>query len=238
MRTFSFNGIKKKYLIPLFGFNREPWAPVEREYQDIRSRPGVYMRSKRIVKQRTFSIPVVLHDMEMDYNKLKEDLATWLIHDEAKPLIFDDEPNRIYFAVIDGSFSPDDIVTFGKGTLTFVCPSPYKYGFEDTIPIGDYPIINDGNVKTPPILTMKITSPSSTYSLNNGAGKNIKLTYPFKTNDIVVVDMDKRKIIINGSLQMQTLDLYSEFFDLMPGENRVLLSENATATVTFRPMWM
>ncbi len=43
-------------------------------------------------------------------------------------LIFDVEPNRTYLAVVDDSFDPDEFVKLGMGTITFICPMPYKLG--------------------------------------------------------------------------------------------------------------
>ena len=238
MRTFTFNDTKKDYLIPLFGNNREPWAPIERQYQEFPGRPGVYMRKKRIVKQRTFTVPVLLHDLDMNYNELKEDLAAWLIHDEPKPLIFDDEPNRIYYAVVDGAFNPEDIVTFGKGTIPFVCPNPYKYGFEESIILGNFPIRNEGTVETSPIFSVKFIAGASEFIFTHQNGKFVRIIYNFSVNDLLVVDMDKRKITINNNVKMTTLDLNSNWFSLNPGKNEIIVSSGAKTTITFKPKWL
>ncbi|MGE7650472.1 distal tail protein Dit [Peribacillus frigoritolerans] len=238
MRTFTFNGIKKDYLIPLFGNNREPWAPVERQYQEIPGRPGSYMRNKRIVKQRSLPVPVLIHDLNMDYNELKEDLAEWLIHDEAKPLIFEDEPNRIYYAVVDGAFNPEDIVVFGKGTIPFVCPDPYKYGPEETIILGTPPIQNVGTVESHPVFSIKFTAPVSEFKLTHGNGKFVRVIYNFVANDLLVIDMNKRKITINNNVRMTSLDLNSNWFSFQPGNNTITSSTGATTTIKFRPKWL
>ena len=59
---------------------------------------------------------------------LKEEIASWLITDQPAELIFDVEPNRTYLAVADDSFDLDEFVTLGIGTITFICPMPYKLG--------------------------------------------------------------------------------------------------------------
>ncbi|MCK1982236.1 MULTISPECIES: distal tail protein Dit [Peribacillus] len=238
MRTFTFNDIRKDFVIPLFGNNREPWAPIERQYQDVPGRAGVYMRNKRVVKQRNINVPVLIHDLDTDYNELKEELAEWLIHDEPKPLVFDDEPNRIYYAVVDGAFNPEDIVTFGKGTIPFVCPNPYKYGYEESIILGNYPIRNEGTVEASPIFSVKFSAAASEFTFTNDKGKFVRIIFNFVANDLLVVDMDKRKITINNNVRMTTLDLNSTWFSLQPGNNVITVSSGATTTIIFSPRWL
>lgn len=78
---------------------------------------------------RVLSIPVgIIVPDGSDLEIIKEEIADWLITDQAAELIFDVEPNRTYLAVVDDSFNPDEFVTLGIGTIKFVCPIPYKLG--------------------------------------------------------------------------------------------------------------
>ncbi|PGL18227.1 distal tail protein Dit, partial [Bacillus thuringiensis] len=52
-----------------------------------------------------------------DLETLKEEIAAWLITEEAVELVFDATPDRTYLAIIDEDFNLDDFVTLGKGTL-------------------------------------------------------------------------------------------------------------------------
>ncbi|MGY6209735.1 distal tail protein Dit [Cytobacillus firmus] len=143
MENLSFNGITKGYVQVVSGSNRQPWAPVERDYQEVPNRPGAYMRKKKKTKPRPLPIPVLIKAKDIaDLQKLKEDLAAWLVHDDPKPLILDDEPDRIYYAVVDGSFDPDELVNFGQGVIPFICPDPYKYGEEQT---AEHPIMESAS---------------------------------------------------------------------------------------------
>ncbi|QNU05489.1 distal tail protein Dit [Peribacillus butanolivorans] len=147
MNSFTFDSISKPYLTALKGSNRQPWAPIEWTYQDVPKRPGA-LPVKKNTRVRPLTIPVFLKSNSIeDLQKVKEDLAEWLIHDEPKPLIFDDESNRIYYAVVDGSFDPDEILKWGQGVIPFICPDPYKYGDEESLLLGDYPIRNEESVK-------------------------------------------------------------------------------------------
>ncbi|WP_026581019.1 distal tail protein Dit [Bacillus sp. J33] len=151
--SLSFNGIKKDYLILERGKRRSAFAPIKRNLLQIPGRPGAYLESTdtevRIIEQ-----PIVIngHD-RLDVRKLEEDLSEWLITEQAGALIFDDEPGRTYYAVVDGSLDIEDIARFGRGTITFVCPDPYKYGVSKfaVLPAEASSVVYDGSVETYPI---------------------------------------------------------------------------------------
>jgi predicted phage tail component-like protein len=130
MNQLTFNGITKSYLQVLRGSDRPSWAPVEREWIEIPGRMGALL-SKTKMKVKAYNIPVLIEaNNTADLQKVKEDMADWLIHDGPKELIFDDEPDRVSFAVVDGNFNPEEIVGNGKGVITFLVPDSLKYGPE------------------------------------------------------------------------------------------------------------
>jgi predicted phage tail component-like protein len=160
MKSFTFNGIKKDYIQALRGSNRPAWAPIERQYIEILSRAGAYPLGKK-TRPRPLPVPVLIKAKDIaDLQKLKEDLAAWLITDEPKELIFDDEPDRVYYAEVDGEFNPEEIIKYGQGVINFICPDPYKYGVEHTIiiPSGTniFDIENTGTAEAEPKLKITV----------------------------------------------------------------------------------
>jgi predicted phage tail component-like protein len=128
VNSFSFDSIKKPYLICEIGKRRSAFAPIKQDLIYVLNRPGALLGSTntdiRVIEQ-----PIVINGKDrLEVRALEEDLADWLITSESKPLIFDDEPNRVYFAKVDGSLNIEDIARFGRGTITFICLDPYKYG--------------------------------------------------------------------------------------------------------------
>jgi predicted phage tail component-like protein len=57
-----------------------------------------------------------------------EQLGQWLATDGPQPLIFSDKPDRVYYAIVQGSTSLEKMVQFGQGTITFYLPDPFSYG--------------------------------------------------------------------------------------------------------------
>lgn len=166
MDQLYFNGESRKYLRPLRGSNRPAWAPVEREWIEISGRPGALL-TKTKKKVRVYNIPVLIEASSVAHlQTIKEDLADWLIHEDPKELVFDDEPNRVNFAVVDGSFNPDELVRVGKGVITFICGDPYKYGgIKDPVftnLVSPIVLANVGTANTPPTFRF-VLSKSTTY---------------------------------------------------------------------------
>lgn len=239
MKNFSFNGITKPYIKVLRGSNRTPWAPVVRGYQEVPGRPGAQLIKKPRTQPRSLPIPVYFKAGSIgDLQKMKEDIAAWLIHDDPKPLIFDDESDRTYYAVVDGSFDVEEFVRVGSGTIPFICPDPYKYGEEKTVPIlSGGKIVNNGTVETSPIITVTFEVAAQNFTITCG-GKVVRIFYNFIKNDILTIDLAKRKVLINGKLNMQTYAWDSQPFSLMPGNNTLTFTTGATVKITYKERWL
>lgn len=128
--NLSFNGITKPYILSVRK-ERPVFAPVKRNYLYIPGMPGAHLESTDTdIRVQPVTVWV---DSEgyPSLQKLKEDMAAWLIHSDEKPLIFEDEPDRVCFAAVDGSLNLDEIVTAGVGTINFVSSDPYKYSTEE-----------------------------------------------------------------------------------------------------------
>ena len=163
--SLSFNGNKEDYLICERGKRRSAFAPIKRILLAIPGMPGAYLESTdtevRIIEQ-----PIIIKaDDRIGQRILEEDLAAWLITKEPAPLIFEEEPKRVYYAVVDGSLNIDDIAKFGKGTITFICLDPRKYSSTLKQPTYSYlqddfnnPIVFDvgGTTDTAPIITVTL----------------------------------------------------------------------------------
>ncbi|MDY8166079.1 phage tail family protein [Bacillus thuringiensis] len=164
---FSFNGKRNPNVIPLQGKKRPAWAPLERTFLEVPHYPGGRLIRTQ-TKMRKIIVPVSLFYESMEEaEKLKEEIANWLITDQPQELIFDDEKDRTYLAVIDESFDPQQLVNLGEGVLTFVCEMPYKLGPTKTVEfemdgrglIAN--VQNKGTVHSNPIIEIEITKPNT-----------------------------------------------------------------------------
>ncbi|MFS0594234.1 distal tail protein Dit [Cytobacillus horneckiae] len=165
MFSFSFNGIKKSYIFCDEEKRRNSiFAPVTREILSIPGMPGGYLENTttniRVIEQ-----PIFFSSLNNSHKyRLEEDLAAWLLKDKPVPLIFDDDPNRVYFAVVDGSINFEQMLNVSEGVITFICPDPYKYGhevFSFLDPAEPAIIVNEGTAPTKPIFTFTAIQPTT-----------------------------------------------------------------------------
>ncbi|MFS0864130.1 distal tail protein Dit [Fredinandcohnia sp. 179-A 10B2 NHS] len=172
--SLTFNGVKKPYITLGIGKRRSAFAPLTRNLLKMPGMAGAYLESTdtdiRVIQQ-----PINIEGKDRyDLRKLEEEIALWLITKEPAELIFDDEPDRVYYAVVDGSLDIEDIVNFGQGTITFICPDPYKYGVEKPVKgATSASFINNGTVESEPIIRCEIKQDTTFVVVSNGEELNI-----------------------------------------------------------------
>lgn len=191
MSSFKFNNERKNYIQIAKGWKRPTWAPLKRNFLSTPGYPGARLLNTQ-TEMRVLSIPVgIIVPDDADLEMLKEEIASWLITDQPVELIFDVEPNRTYLAVVDESFDLDEFVTLGIGTLTFICPMPYKLGPTQTVDfqIGASGLIanvqNKGSVESNPIIEVEVTKPSTFLDVWNGTNY-FRIGYPLKADQVPV----------------------------------------------------
>lgn len=130
MNNFTFDETKKDY-IQIVEKERPYWVTIDRDVVDVPNKIGGRLKS---TKFEALNIKVKVRVEAESREQLQErieNMASWLIRDESKKLVFDDMPDRAYYALLDGDVVPDkELVTFSIFELNFVCPDPYKYGRE------------------------------------------------------------------------------------------------------------
>lgn len=193
---FTFNGIRKDYVFVLSGFSRPAWSPIERDILKTPGTPGGRLLQTN-TDVRKITVPIMIRATNvLGMQKMQEDLAAWLVTDQPCELIFDDEPDRTYLAVIDGSFDPEEIIKRGKGELTFVCPMPYKLGLTQTKTLAitnqelKTTFTNSGSVETNPVIDIVVGAQSPFLDVWNG-DDYFRLGYPTGVKTKVVKEEDR-----------------------------------------------
>ncbi|PEZ18743.1 phage tail protein [Bacillus thuringiensis] len=190
--SFTFNQIRKDYLQVLVGRKRPAWAPIKRNLVRAPHRPGAFFMHTE-TEERRIDVPIVMKAKKdiAELQKLKEDVAGWLLTEEPKELIFDDEPDRTYLAMVDGALDLDELVNRGKGVITFICPMPYKLGREKTTTFQKdrngliATVIHNGTVESHPIIEVEVENPSTFLDVWNGEAY-FRIGYPLKADQVPV----------------------------------------------------
>ncbi|WP_188859565.1 distal tail protein Dit, partial [Oceanobacillus indicireducens] len=167
MKSLTFNGVRKSWLYLLRGRSKPPFAPVQRNLLSIPGMPGAHLQSSQ-TQPLVINQPIGFKAEDDEYAlQLKDELADWLITDKPVPLEFDDEPGRVYFAVVENTLDDfEKMATLRKGTIQFVCPDSFGYGPELTHRFSSdvRTITNKGTAKAKPIIEMTAKE-SVTYAL-------------------------------------------------------------------------
>lgn len=177
--SFTFNGERKNYINILRGRERPPWASIQRNLVYTPGRPGAYV-TESTVQVRYIRVPIGIEGKDRkDLQKVKEDLAHWLIHEEPKELIFDDEPDRVYLALVEDTVFFDEISNLGEGILTFICPDPFKYSANESYT--EFPTAAsfevEGTVETEPIIEVQVKQNTTFVAISDGDKINMVGNY-------------------------------------------------------------
>lgn len=164
MITFTFNGLSFATDMRVNEISGRGLTPSDVSTRAVPGMVGAHAgRKTRHVREITIKFTVVgtsLTNLRDKINLLSERLDL----DEVAPLVFSDEPDKTYYAIMVGASDDEEIKTYGFGTLTFLCPDPYKYGPEMTATLNTETgsIINvAGTAPTKPIIELTATAPST-----------------------------------------------------------------------------
>ncbi|PEN09666.1 distal tail protein Dit [Bacillus pseudomycoides] len=185
MSSFTFNNQRKKFIQIEKGWKRPTWAPLRRNLIQVPNYPGARLLSTE-TDIRVLPIPVgIIVPDGSDLEKLKEEIADWLITEQSVELIFDAEPDRIYMAVVDESFDPEEFVTLGKGVIKFICPMPYKlskdkkkYTMINQNSTFKADVENKGTVEASPLITLTAARESTFFDIDTDDGQFFRIGYP------------------------------------------------------------
>lgn len=168
MSNFSFNGIRKNYC-NYMDYDAGWGQSRELEINEVRGRPGgVLSNIKEVPREIEVSVLVDATYNTQTLYELADDFISWLTTDEPKELIFDREPDKVYFAILSSRIDTEEFVTFGKATVKFTCVDPYKYSaktFENTAISDQLSIANTGTADTPPVIKARALQASSYFMI-------------------------------------------------------------------------
>ena len=194
--SFSFNGETRDYLKVLRGRKRPAWAQRKLTLLTVPRKPGAYLQGVE-TSVREIEVPIGLVAESIgDLQKMKEDLAAWLVTDEPKELIFEDEPDRIYYAIVDETLDLEEIVRIGQGTIRFICPDPYKYGFEKeaSFPSDVVSLNYEGTAPGDPVFELEVTDPVTFAVIQNQDEEYMMIGRPADVEQEVV---DSRVLVLD-----------------------------------------
>ncbi|MCK0473776.1 distal tail protein Dit [Halalkalibacter sp. APA_J-10(15)] len=227
-----FNGIEKEYIRVTSELFRPPTPPVE--FLTTPKLTGGDRVRKKSFTSAELTVPITITGSKR-IEERKEDLSTWLVHDQPKKLLFKDSPQRYYLALYH-DMELEENYTFAKGHIRFYLPIACRFGEDKQIDIHStftsFPIT--GQIEVPWKSRTVFTNAESSFTFENDQGGMLRLNYGFIENDVLEIDYTKRGIRLNGENLAVALSLQSNWFLLKPGENTLRTSQPTTVTYTER----
>jgi predicted phage tail component-like protein len=180
--NFEFNGERRdEYLIVNQGGELPAWAPVERNLLEALGVPGAYLQDTT-TKAREMTIPITIKCRNKTHlQKIKEDMAAWLVHEQAKPLIFDWEPDRIYYALVNNELGLEEKQFHATGSIQFIDLNGYKSSFYEKTDVSSVDatlgrhvlkIKSEGTTSSPAVFEMKMDGDYTQVLITDGTNIN------------------------------------------------------------------
>lgn len=238
--AFTFDGVSSTGLLIDNKVTHAVLPPVSARLLQVPRRPGAYDVGSDLGAREIEVEVTVVGSSQADLRTKVRQIAGWLYQEELRPLVFADEPDKTYYARIDGVTDLNEVVNVGRGTITFLCPEPFAYGATKVQSLASDPsVVNSGSFKTFPKITATFTASAPYFKVMNGT-KSVLVNRSFAVGEVLEIDHQKNRVTVNGSRVMTSLDLSSEFFPLAEGTNLLTVDppNKAAVTVEWAERWL
>jgi predicted phage tail component-like protein len=175
--------------------------PREISLLTVPARHGAYFTGARYGVRKIDVELIVLADTPTQYMQTLRFLAFCLDIEEPSELVISDEADKHCFAILSGETDMvNDLMTVGKGTLSFICPDPFAYANDSkTItPVNRlFTFHNEGTTTTFPKFTINFQNEATFASIISPDGV-ILIGNPSEPDQIV---LPKTQYMLNDSMK-------------------------------------
>lgn len=200
MKSLTFNGIRKDWLYLLEGRQKAPFAPITRNLLKIPGRPGALLQSSEIEPLVIYQPIGFVVKNDIDALTKKDELASWLVTMEPVALEFDDEPGRIYYAVVQNTISDyEKFVRQRRGIIEFLVLDGFGYGpeHEVTFPSDVVTLTNEGTAEADPIFELEVLQPVTFAMVQNQDNEYMMIGAP---QSVEQTPKPQEEIILNHNM--------------------------------------
>lgn len=128
MRTVTYAGTELSQYFYIQNISRSILPPREISLLTVPARHGSYFTGARYGVRKIDINLTVLASTPTDYMNTLRTLAECLDVNEPSELVISDEADKFYYAILSGETDMvNELMTLGRGTLTFICPDPFAY---------------------------------------------------------------------------------------------------------------
>lgn len=198
MFEMTFNETTKNY-VTVLEKGRPYWAPIKNDILTVPGRPGGFV-TKKTKEAKRIPTTLLIHEAPgKDIKETLEEVAEWLVQEEAKKLVFSDEPDKYWLAEIDGAFDRDPKENPVRINVEFLCVDPHKYGLEQRKPFenGGITLVNDGTASSKPIFNIDVLQDTAFLQIAKANGEYMQIGNPADVDDVIV---DPTPIVVDQNM--------------------------------------
>lgn len=242
MITFTFNNITKDWIRVLPSESRNMTSQMTRNTIGVNGQHGLVV-GRMTLLPRIIVIPIgIIHNGFADLQQKKRELAQWLVTQEVGDLVFSDESDIMYRAMLSAPLGGiGESPKYTTGVLEFTCYDPFRYALTSrSVPItaGGSTIVNNGSASTNFNLTFIVSDSENGLTIKHEqTNRELRIIYNFRAGDRIDLDTSRRLLKINGNNAMPALEWRSQWFELESGSNKLRVSSDVTGTITFTERW-
>lgn len=201
VNSLTFNGETRDYFIIKNKTDRF-MTELEHDHEYINAKWGSVETDER-VPPRIIDVEFMADSIKTNLNmdQVKDDLVKWLRSKDPQPIIFDNEPHRIYYGKLTGGVEMEKRGLYANGSLQIICYDPYKYSADQYInrpnENGIVTVQNEGTAETWPVIEGTALKSSTSFSIGRDGAFFIlgKAADTFKTptdsNPVILSDPNK-----------------------------------------------
>ncbi|MCM3090204.1 MULTISPECIES: distal tail protein Dit [unclassified Cytobacillus] len=198
---------------------------------------GTYYFGYRLEEKRIIVTISLFRDSLANFRSAIRDLAAWLDpRNGPGELIFDDEPDKKYFAVVTGNTDFEGIFAKRTAEIEFLCSDPFAYSITEssaTISNDSSTIYNPGTAEAFPIITVDFLASATELKIEKSTNEFIRIVRDFVAGDEVVINCQVGTITYNGISSLITaLDINSNFFSLNPGDTTLTVTPKRVSAIS------
>lgn len=227
-----FNDFDFTTLLTVEKITRLPIAPINHYESFPKGKDGSWFNTASLSTNRITVQCRIIKKNRVEAQEALRVIAGNLFTREPKRLELRDDPLKHNYAIVERTSNFETFLHTGFFEIDFKCPDPYAYGDE---------ITKNLNVE----FNYNGTISSNKFNLNFVANKTdeliiksennnnemIKIIFPFNGGEQMFIDFENEQIKINDNNAMKYLSLESDFFSLIPGNNKIIV--DGTGTVKF-----
>jgi predicted phage tail component-like protein len=206
-------------------------------FKHSRKNGGRLISTKMGIRKVMISFSVEKDNLQ-EFDEIKHEIYEIFYCKEEYKITRDLRPQQYLMALHEGEYDIENITeSDGEFSIELLMLDPFIYEEERELVITSSPI-NLGKGEYSPTITVTFNAACSSYKITHQeSGKFVEVIYGFVAGDVLVVDLDRRKVVINGNTHMAAYSLKSRAFKMNPGDNHLVINppEVANVKLSYKP---